>query len=152
MNMNLVVLAGNLTSDPEMRFTATGTGIAEFSVAVNRKWKGADDEAKEEVSFFSCVAFGRTAETICEWFRKGGAICVEGRLQQQRWEDKATGKARSTIKVIVERFHFSGDSKGPKSGERTGPPAARRAAPAAAPAEAAEYAPAADDDSEKIPF
>lgn len=151
MNMNLVVLAGNLTRDPELRFTGTGTAVAEFGLANNRKWKGQDGEEKEEVSYFNCVAFGRTAEIVCDWFGKGGAICVEGRLQQQRWEDKATGKPQSGVKVIVERFHFTGDSKGPKSGERSGPPAARRAAPAAAaPADdQSEYAPVED---EKVPF
>lgn len=151
-SINLCILGGHLTRDPEMRYTPSGTPVLEFGLAVNRKWRDQAGALQEEVSFFDCVAFGKTAETINEYFGKGGAIMVEGRLKQESWEDKATGKPRYKVKVIVEKFHFVGDMKkeGGGGGDDPGrrPPARQTTT---APAPATTGAPPADPEDD-VPF
>lgn len=119
-SVNVVILAGFLTRDVETRYTPKGTAVANFSVAVNRKWRGDDGQQNEEVSFFECVAWGKTAETIAQYFKKGGAILVQGRLKQESWDDRESGKKRYAVKVIVESFNFVGDSKGSGGDPGTG--------------------------------
>lgn len=111
MNYNKTLLAGNLTKDPELKFTAKGSAIANFTIAHNRKWRTDAGEDKEEVSFIDCVAFGKTAENIAKFFKKGSAIFVEGRLKQESWDDKATGQKRSKLVVTVESFQFVGGKR-----------------------------------------
>lgn len=106
MNRNKVELAGNLTRDPELRFTAKGTAIAKMALAVNRRWKNDAGEQQEEVTFVDVEAFGRTAEVIGQHFKKGRPIFVDGRLRLDQWEDKATGKQRSRLGVVLESFQF----------------------------------------------
>jgi single-strand DNA-binding protein len=109
MNINLTILGGNLTADPEMKHTPANLAICNFSIANNRKWKDKNTgQQQEEVSFFRCAAFGRTAETISQYFRKGSAIVIEGRLKQDRWQDRDTGSNRSEVKIDVTSFHFVG--------------------------------------------
>lgn len=105
---NKVILIGNLTKDPELRYTPSNAAICEFTAAVNRKWSGKDGVAKEEVSFIDCIAWARTAEVIAQYLKKGNPIMVEGRLTQDRWQDKNTGQSRSRVRVTVERFNFIG--------------------------------------------
>jgi len=121
MNLNRVTIAGNLVRDPELRYTPKGTAIANIGVAVNRKWKSESGELKEEVTFVDCTFFGKTAEAIGQYFKKGRGIFVEGRLKLDSWTDKADGKNRQKLHVIGESFQFT-DSK--PSGERTQRPAA----------------------------
>ena len=111
MNYNRTLLAGNLTRDPEIKFTAKGSAIANFTIAHNRKWRTESGEDKEEVSFIDCVVFGKTAENVAKFFKKGSAIFVEGRLKQESWDDKATGQKRSKLVVIVESFQFVGGKR-----------------------------------------
>ena len=111
MNYNKTLLAGNLTRDPEIKFTAKGSAIANFTIAHNRKWRTEAGEDKEEVSFIDCVVFGKTAENVAKFFKKGSAIFVEGRLKQESWDDKATGQKRSKLVVIVESFQFVGGKR-----------------------------------------
>lgn len=130
--MNLVVLQGNMTRDVELRYTPKGTSVAQFGVAVNRKWTTEDGEKKEEVTFLDVEAWGRMGEVISQYFTKGKPIIIRGRLKQETWEDKTTSQKRSKIKVVLEEFGFCGDSKG--SGDSTGQPsggkpAARRTSP-----------------------
>lgn len=106
MNLNSVTLAGNLTRDPELK-TAGQTQVCNFSVAVNRKWKDASGVEKEEVYFGDCTAFGRTAEAIAKYLRKGRGIYVQGRLSRDEWNDKTTGEKKSRTKIIVESFQFT---------------------------------------------
>lgn len=106
MNLNLCILAGHLTRDPENRYSAKGAAVGEFGLAINRKWKEASGELKEEVTFLDCVCFGKTAETIAQYFKKGDPIMLEARLRQESWTDKASGQKRSRIKVLVEKFEF----------------------------------------------
>lgn len=107
MNFNRVILAGNLTRDPELQHTQGGTVIAKIGLAVNRRWKSPGGEQKEEVTFVDATAFGKTAEVIAQYFAKGKPILIEGRLRLEEWEDKQ-GQKRSKLGVIVESFQFVG--------------------------------------------
>ena len=103
------IITGNLTRDPETRTTTSGTAVCSFSVAVNRRYT-TNGEQREEVSYFNCSAWGRSGETIQQYAHKGDGILVSGRLRQDRWEDKETGKTRSSIEIVVEEFNFISNS------------------------------------------
>lgn len=107
------IITGNITRDPETRTTAAGTSVCSFSVAVNRRYTS-NGEQREEVSYFNCSAWGRTGETIQQYVHKGDPILVSGRLRQDRWDDKDTGKVRSSVEIVVEDFNFlgSGNAEG----------------------------------------
>lgn len=105
-SFNQVNLIGNLCRDVELKYTPKGTAIGNFSLAVNRKWKTDDGETKEEVSFIDCVAFAKSAETLAQYVKKGSPIFLTGRLRQETWDDKTTGKKRSKLGVVVEGFQF----------------------------------------------
>ncbi len=102
------IVAGNLTRDPELRSTTSGNSVCGFAVAVNRVYRGADGENKEETSFIDCTAWGRTGETIAQYAKKGDALIVSGRLSQRSWEDKNGGGRRSRVEIVVEDFVFAG--------------------------------------------
>lgn len=108
MNLNKVTLAGKLTREPELRYLPKGTAVAKFSIACNRYWKDETGASKEEVAFIDCDAFGRTAENIGQYFKKGSPIYVEGRLKLDTWDDKASGQKRSKLGVVVDNFQFVG--------------------------------------------
>jgi single-strand DNA-binding protein len=105
-----VIIMGNLTRDPELRYLESGTALTKFAVAVNRTWKSKQGEKKEEVSFIDCTAWARTAEVIAEYFKKGDPIMVEGHLKQESWESQA-GEKRSKLGVQVEVFQFVGGKR-----------------------------------------
>lgn len=107
---NKVILMGNLTRDPEVRTTPGGQSVANFSLAVNRTWKGADGNQQEAVSYIDCVAWGRTGEVIAQYVQKGRPILVSGRLDQRSWEQD--GNKRSKVEVVVEDFNFVGGGAG----------------------------------------
>ena len=104
-NFNKVILVGNLTRDPQVRYTPNGTAIAEFSLAVNRQWKTPEGDSKEDVCFIDVNAFGRTGEVISEYVGKGDPILVEGRLQMQTWQGQ-DGQKHSKHIVVAESFQF----------------------------------------------
>ena len=147
-NFNKVILAGNLTRDPELRYTPKGMAIAKIGIAINRSWKSETGELREEVTFVDVDAFGRTAENIGQYLKKGRPILVEGRLKLDQWDDKQTGQKRSKIGVVVEGFQFlGGGNRGEGGGEAPRRPAAPSSAPA--PASGDSDAPPPDDD---VPF
>ena len=149
-NFNRVILAGNLTRDPELRYTPKGLAIAKFGLAINRTWKSETGETKEEVTFVDVDAFGRQAEVVAQYMKKGRPFLVEGRLKQDTWEDKNTHQKQSKLKVVLEGFTFI-DSKGGDSGAPVGPrPAAAPAAATDAPAPAEAEAPEPEQDD--VPF
>ena len=111
MNYNKIILAGNLTRVPQLSYTPSQTPVVDFGMVINRKWKGADGQSGEETCFVSCVAFGKPAETINQYFSKGKPILVEGRLKFEQWEQD--GQKHSRFKVFVERFTFVGEAKAP---------------------------------------
>jgi single-strand DNA-binding protein len=96
---------GNLTRDPEVRYTPNGSAVANFAIAVNRKYKQGD-ETKEEVSYIDIVVFGKQAENCGQYLNKGDAALIEGRLQQRRWDDKDTGAKRSKVEVAAQSVTF----------------------------------------------
>ncbi len=108
-NFNKVILAGNLTRDPEMDYMPSSqTAKTKFGLAVNRKRKSQDGQVHESTCFVDCVAFGKQAETINQYMTKGQPILVEGRLHFSQWQDKQTGANRSKLEVVVEGFQFLG--------------------------------------------
>ena len=119
-NFNKVILAGNLTRDPEVRYTPKGTAIAKLGMAINRTWKTDTGETKEEVTFVDVDAFGRQAEVISQYLKKGRPILVEGRLKLDQWDDKQTGQKRSRLGVVLEGFQFLDSGRG-DGGGRSGP-------------------------------
>src|ERR1700747_2362240 len=114
-SFNKVILAGNLTRDPEMRYTPKGTAVTKITLAVNRTWKTETGETKEEVTFVDVDAFGRQAEVIAQYMRKGRPFLLEGRLKLDQWEDKNTHQKQSKLKVVLDSFSFI-DSRGADSG------------------------------------
>jgi single-strand DNA-binding protein len=152
-NLNKVMLMGNLTRDPEMKYTPKGTAIADFAIAVNRVYTTEGGEKREEVTFVDCESFGRTAEVIGEWCKKGKPIFVEGRLKLDQWEDKQTGQKRSRMKVMVEVMQLLGSRDGGGSqggGEGGGEFQQRAASPQRRPA-APPQRPPADPDLDAAP-
>jgi single-strand DNA-binding protein len=130
-NFNKVILAGNLTRDPEVRYTPKGTAIAKLGMAINRTWKTDTGETKEEVTFVDVDAFGRQAEVISQYLKKGRPILVEGRLKLDQWDDKQTGQKRSRLGVVLEGFQFLDSGRGDGGGGRgpSSPPPAASAPP-----------------------
>lgn len=102
--LNKVMLIGNLTKDPESRAAGQHT-IASFAIAVNRRSKGQDGQAKEDVSFFDCEAWNKTGELVMTYLKKGRTVLVEGRLQQDRWESQ-DGQKRNKVKIVAENVQF----------------------------------------------
>jgi single-strand DNA-binding protein len=119
-----VIVMGNLTRDPELKYTPSGMAICEFTVAVNNSWTRKTGEKVEEVFFFDCQAWAKTGEIIAEHFKKGKPIFVDGQLRQERWED-ASGSKKSRVRINVERFQFIGGKRDDES--YGGPPAAAQA-------------------------
>ncbi len=111
-SFNKVLLMGNLTRDPQLKYLPSQTAVAEFGVACNRKFKSATGEDREEVTFVDCAAFGKTGEVINQYFTKGKPIFIEGRLKYDQWEDKQGGGKRSKMSVVVENFQFVGGRDG----------------------------------------
>ena len=109
-DLNQTYLMGNLVQDPELKSISSSNKVANFTIALNRKWTGSEGQEAEEVSFIDCLCYGKRADTICKYFSKGRKILIEGRLKQEKWEDKTTKKMQSRVRVIVENFHFV-DSK-----------------------------------------
>src|SRR5579864_8517728 len=137
-SFNKVILAGNLTRDPELRYTPKGTAIARIGMAINRTWKTETGETKEEVTFVDVDAFGRQAEVIAQYMKKGRPLLVEGRLRLDQWEDKNTHQKQSKLKVVLEGFSFLG-TRGEDGGGGGGePPRPRPSAPPPAASAATE--------------
>ena len=133
-SFNKVILAGNLTRDPELRYTPKGTAVAKIGLAVNRTWTGEDGQKKEEVNFIDVEAWGRQGEVIAQYMKKGRPLLVEGRLKLDSWEDKNTKQKVSKLKVVLESFSFIDSKPGDAGGGAPAPAPSRPAAPSAAPA------------------
>ena len=140
-SFNKVILMGNLTRDPELRYTPKGMAIAKLGIAVNRRWSTETGEQKEEVTFVDVDAFGKQAETIGQYMRKGGAMLIEGRLRLDQWDDKQTGQKRQRLGVVCENFRFVGSAPRAEDGS----------APAAAPRPRATPPPAAGGSPDDVP-
>lgn len=163
LELNKVLLVGNLTRDPELKYLSSGTAIADLGLAVNRRsFDRSSGERREEVMFIDVTAWEKQAEFCKNYLSKGRAIFVEGRLRQDKWEDKQTGQTRYKITVVAERIQFA-DSK-PGSGDSTaggegGGGYAEKPAqssyserPAAAPSAPAAPAPKPANTEDDLPF
>jgi single-strand DNA-binding protein len=115
-NLNKVMLIGNLTRDPELRYTPKGTAVADISLAINRIWNNEQNQKQEETIFVDVTLWGRQAELAQQYLTKGRGAYIEGRLQMDTWDDKETGKKRSKLKVIGESLQFLPDGRGGQGG------------------------------------
>jgi|SRR5450432_1980719 len=153
-SFNKVILLGNLTRDPEVRYTPKGTAVTELGMAVNRVYTAENGEKREETTFVDVTLWGRTAEIAGEYLKKGRPVFIEGRLQLDTWDDKTSGQKRSKLKVVGEGLQLIGSRPGGGGGGGGGDEegsSAPRASKAAPPPKAASAAPAGPDDDE-IPF
>jgi single-strand DNA-binding protein len=141
-SFNKVLLMGNMTRDPQLRYLPSQTPLVEFGLACNRRWRTPQGEDREEVTFVECTAFGKPAEIINQYCQKGKPIFIEGRLKFDTWEDKQGGGKRSKLSVVVENFQFLGgrgeggaggsaDAGGEQSQPSRSAPAGRGAPPGA---------------------
>jgi single-strand DNA-binding protein len=158
LQINRVLLAGNLTRDPQVRFLGNEKAVADFGLAINRRFKTADGQMKEEVTFVDIEAWGRTAELVGQYLTKGRACFVEGRLRLDSWDDKKDGQKRSKLKVIADNVQFldsnrergpggaSAEAESADAGESSNAPApassrTAKAAPTAEPAQSDDEPP-----------
>lgn len=116
---NRVILAGNLTRDPQLSYTPSQTPVCEFGLAVNRRWRDREGNNKEEVCFVDLTAYGRQAEVINQYMNKGAGILIEGRLRFSQWSNNE-GQKRSKLDVVVENFTFMGGGSGGGGGQGSG--------------------------------
>ena len=146
-NLNKVMLIGNLTRDPELRYTPKGTAVAEIGMAVNRVRTNDQGQRQEDTTFVDVTLWGRQAELAQQYLSKGRPVYIEGRLQMDTWEDKNSGQKRSKLKVVGENMQFIGSGGGgrPSGGEEQ--PAASQ--PQGGSPAAEEIS---EDEGEEIPF
>ena len=127
-NYNRVILAGNLTRDPELSYTPSSTPICKFGLAINRVWTDREsNEKREETCFVDCTLFGKQAETFNQYMSKGKPVLIEGRLHLNQWTNQE-GQKRSKLEVVAERFHFVGGGRSDDGGR---PPLASAPVPGA---------------------
>lgn len=139
-SLNKVMLIGNLTRDPEIRYTPKGSAVADLGLAVNRVYTTENNERREEVTYIDVVLWSRLAELASQYLSKGRSVFIEGRLQMDTWEDKQTGQKRSKIRVVGESMQFLDGGRrdgeeggGGNSGGNYNRPASRPASPAPRP-------------------
>src|SRR4029434_6103045 len=135
-SFNKVILLGNLTRDPEVRYTPKGSAVCDLGIAVNRVYTTDSGEKREEATFVDVTFWGRTAEVAGEYLKKGRPVFIEGRLQLDSWEDKQSGQKRSKLKVVADNVQFlgsrGGGGGGPEEGDeapRSRPSSGARSAP-----------------------
>ena len=154
-SFNKVILLGNLTRDPEVRYTPKGSAVCDLGLAVNRAYTLDNGEKREEVTYVDIVLWARLAEIAGEYLKKGRPVFIEGRLQLDTWDDKQTGQKRSKLRVIGETMQLLGSRPGGGGGGGGGGEAAEEERPARAsgkPAAPPKAAAAADPDDDEIPF
>jgi single-strand DNA-binding protein len=146
---NKVILLGNLTRDPQLSYTPNQTAVVDFGLATNRRWKGQDGTQRDDTCFVDCRMFGRRAEVINNYLKKGQPIFLEGRLSFSSWEAQ-DGSKRSKLRVTVENFEFvGGGGSGGQSGGKSSGPSRNQSYQGGAP-ESPEFEPGMPDDD--IPF
>ncbi len=148
---NKVILVGNLTRDPELRHTPSGTAVTDLGLAVNRTWTDRNTNQKnEETTFVDVTCWSRTAEIACEYLRKGRPVLIEGRLQMDEWNDKETGQKRTKLKVVCDSMQMLGSRDG--GGGGGGYSAPSQSAPAPASSEPAPESPISNPPDDEVPF
>ncbi len=114
MYLNKALIIGNLTRDPELKAIPSGIKVCSFSVATNRVWKDKEGNKKEAADFHNIVVFGRQAETVAQYMRKGSQVLVEGRIQTRSWDDASTGVKKYRTEIIADRVQFGSSASGPR--------------------------------------
>lgn len=147
-NFNKILLMGNLTRDPQLSYLPSQTAVVEFGLAINRKWKSKEGEDKSETCFIDCRAFGRTAENINKYLRKGRPLFVEGRLTFDSWTAQ-DGTKRSKHRVTVENFQFLGSPGSGTGSNSPGDQGAQAGEPSEQPFDSAQNR---QDSTDDIPF
>ena len=142
-NLNKVLLLGNVTRDPEVRYTPKGSAVCDLGIAVNRAYTTDSGEKREEVTFVDVTLWGRTAEVASEYLKKGRPIFIEGRLQMDTWDDKQTGQKRTRLRVVAENMQLLG-SRPAGGADVTGETRQTSAPP--------KKSAAAEPDEDEIPF
>jgi len=153
MYLNKVFLYGNLTRDPELKALPSGSQVANFGIATNRTYKDKSGAKQETTEFHNIVAFGRTAEVIAQYMKKGRPIFIEGRIQTRSWDDKESGKKNYRTEIVVDNFQFGADgaARGAVTSTSSEQAAARGEQPAPSDGEAIKY-PDEEINPEDIPF
>jgi single-strand DNA-binding protein len=152
-SFNKVILLGNVTRDPEIRYTPKGTAVTELGMAVNRVYTTDGGEKREEVTFIDVTLWGRTAEIAGEYLKKGRPVLIEGRLQLDTWDDKQSGQKRSKLKVVADGLQLIGGRPGGTAGGGGGGEGdEERSAPRGKPSAPPKAAAAAEPDDDEIPF
>lgn len=154
---NKVILMGNLTRDPQVRYIPSGTAVADIGLAVNRSWFDKQTNSrKEDVTFVDVTLWGRQAEVAGEYLSKGRAVLIEGRLQLDQWEDRESGQKRSRLKVIGENMTMVSGGQGGGGGAPRGNPPSQSASTQEAPKDfddaPAGNAPAGNMPNDDVPF
>ena len=150
-SFNKVILLGNLTRDPEVRYTPKGSAVCDLGVAVNRVYTTEGGERREEVTFVDVVLWARLAEIAGEYLRKGRPVFIEGRLQMDSWDDKQTGQKRTKLRVVGESMQLLGGRPSGTAGETTEEDRSATSAGSKTTAPPKSASPAEPDDDE-IPF
>src|SRR5580658_3499099 len=152
-NLNRVLLIGNLTRDPELRYTPKGTAVTEIGLAVNRVYSGEDGEKREEVTYVDVTLWSRLAEIAGQYLKKGRPVFIEGRLQLDSWDDKQTGQKRSRLRVVAENLQLLGSRQDGEASSSTSAPRRSPAASTPPPAPRPEPRdPDLDAEPDDIPF
>jgi len=152
-NVNKVILIGNTTRDPELKYTPKGTPVTDLGLAINRYYTLDGGDKKEETTFVDVTLWGRQAEIANQYLKKGAPVYIEGRLQMDTWDDKQTGQKRSRLRVVAENLQLLGNRQGnrtPDSGFESSPPAASSPLQPAFSGQPSAPAPQPEDDD--IPF
>jgi single-strand DNA-binding protein len=149
-NLNRVLLIGNLTRDPELRYTPKGTAVTDFGLAVSRIYSGEDGEKKEETTFVDVTLWARQAEIAGQYLKKGRPVFIEGRLQLDTWDDKQTGQKRSRLRVVGENLQLLGSRPEGEASSSAPPP--RRPSAATPPSRPEPRDPDLDVEPDDIPF
>lgn len=154
-SFNRVVLMGNLTRDPEIRYTPKGTAVSDIALAVNRVWNNEQNQRQEEVTYIDVTLWGRQAEIVQQYLTKGSGLLIEGRLSLDTWDDKATGQKRSKLKVVAENIQLLPSGKGNSGGSGSAPASAaaqRPSAPQGGDSYGGSPADTHFEDEDEIPF
>jgi single-strand DNA-binding protein len=151
-SFNKVLLLGNLTRDPEVRYTPKGSAVADLGIAVNRQYTLETGEKREEVTFVDVTFWGRTAEIAGEYLKKGRSVFIEGRLQLDTWDDKQSGQKRSKLKVIGEMMQMLGSRPGGGGGDEPDEAPRGRASGGQRTSAPPKNAPPPEPDDDEIPF
>ncbi|MEI8269862.1 MAG: single-stranded DNA-binding protein [bacterium] len=116
MYLNKAIVIGNLTRDPELRSLPSGIKVCSFSLATNRVWKDKNGAKQESADYHNVVVFGRQAETVAQYMKKGNSILVEGRMQTRSWDDKTSGEKKYRTEIIADRTQFGPRGTGTAGG------------------------------------